>query len=113
MYQYKAFLEEMYPGKSCYIDPKNRGWMSYWVRGKECYIEDIYICPEYRGSYAAEEISKEIEKIAKASGCEYMTGTVVPTSLNPERSIKMLFHAGYKISSAHDNLIIFIKPLEK
>jgi GNAT superfamily N-acetyltransferase len=111
MEQYKAYLEESYQGESCYIDPDNRGWASYKIDGEECYINHCYLNPEFRGQTMMSELCKNIEEIAKAKGCSFMSGTVAIESTNKEKSIRMMITDGYKLHSAHNNIIVLTKEL--
>lgn len=117
MQQYRDYLRETYIGQDCYIDPQNRGWASYKIDGDECYINHCYLAPDFRGQALMSELCSNIEKIARESGCKYMTGTVdvdpknqVETS-NPIRSLKMMATDGYRIHSANNNIIVMIKDL--
>lgn len=112
MEQYKLYLEETYPGQSCYIDSQGRGWASYKIDGEECYINHCYLAPDYRGKTMMSELCSNIEKIALESGCKYMTGTVEIGTGVPERSVKMMLNDGYSIHSANNNIIVMIKYLK-
>ena len=111
MQQYKQYLEETYEGESCYIDPQERGWASYKISGDECYIAHCYLVPDFRGRTLMSEICSNIEQIAIAAGCKYMTGTVDTQGRGKERSLKMMISDGYKIHSAQNNIIVLMKQL--
>jgi hypothetical protein len=111
MEQYKAYLEETYPGESCYIDDERRGWASYKINGDECYIVHCFVAKEFRNKQFMSSLCGNIERIALSKGCKYMTGTVDLSSSNPERSLRMQMTDGYKLHSANNNVIVLIKDL--
>lgn len=88
-----------------------RGFATYFIKGEECYIRDIYIAPEFRLKGAGTEFCNEIEKIAKAAGCTYMTGTVVPTMRGSTESIQACIKAGFKLLFSTPEKIILKKEL--
>lgn len=111
MQQYRDYLRETYSGQDCYIDPQNRGWASYKIDGDECYINHCYIVPEHRNLALMSELCSHIEVEARGKGCKFVTGTVDINSTNPIRSLKMMVTDGYRIHSAHNNIIVMIKDL--
>jgi GNAT superfamily N-acetyltransferase len=113
MDQYKAYLEETYHNESCYIDPRGRGWAAYKISGEECYITHCYLDPEFRGAALMSELCQNIEEIALLNGCTFMAGTVDLASKRPDISTKMMLTDGYKMHSANNNIIVFVKKLKK
>ena len=109
MEQYKRYLEELHPGKSVYSD--ERGFAVYWIRGEECYIEDIYVEREHRKSRGSHALADAVAKLAHEKDCKYMTGSVVPSANGATLSLKMMLSYGFKVHSAENNLILFIKEL--
>jgi GNAT superfamily N-acetyltransferase len=80
---------------------------------KLAYIQDIYILPEYRKSNKASELAKEIEKQAYDKGISRLLGSVVPSAVNSTSSIQVLLNYGMKLLSAENDIIWFIKTIEK
>jgi ribosomal protein S18 acetylase RimI-like enzyme len=109
MEMYKAYLEELHDGKS--IVSTDYGFASYWIREKECYIEDIYTKPEYRKAEYASKLADLIAQIAIEQKCKYLTGSVIPTANNSTKSLKVLLGYGFKLCLAEENLIWFKKDL--
>lgn len=106
---YKKYLEETHEGKSLVYDED--GFASYWIKGTECYIEDIYTVPDKRQTYHAADLANKIAKIAKDRGCTLLTGSVVPSANESTRSLKVLLGYGFKLLSSSNNFIIFGKDL--
>lgn len=106
---YKEYLEEIHNGKSTVEDDK--GFASYWIRGEECYIEDIYVKKEFRKENIASSYADRITAIAVENGCKYLSGSVVPNANNATKSLKVLLGYGFKVHSSQNNFILFIKEL--
>ena len=106
---YKDYLEELHEGKS--LVNNKTGWASYWIRDKECYIEDIYVIPKYRRSRAAHKLADKVVEIAKKHGCDHLTGTVVPSANNSTISLQMMLSYGFKLALSQDNIIWFKKNI--
>lgn len=112
----KEYYEELHPGtngpaKSVVYDDK--GFASYWIKGKEIYIEDIYVRKEFRRSHAASHYADQIAEIGRQNDCTLMTGTVVPSAHNSDISLKMMLGYGFSVLESEDNLIWFGKKLDK
>jgi GNAT superfamily N-acetyltransferase len=93
------------------IIEKDWGFATYHFRGAECYIEDIYVVPEQRKSDCASSLAQEIEQIAKAAGCKYLTGSVNTSIKDPTTSIRVLLAYGFKFLKCDPSIIWFVKEL--
>ena len=78
---------------------------------KTCYIEDIYIRPDFRKSNEALKIADQIVEIAKKKGCTKLLGSVIPTNANSTASLKVLLAYGMSLDSATTNFILFSKGI--
>lgn len=87
------------------------GFLTYKIHGEECYIEDIFIKKESRRSGAATEMAKEIESMARAEGCKFLTGTCVPSTRGATESMRAMLGYGFRIHSAMEDRIILIKEI--
>jgi ribosomal protein S18 acetylase RimI-like enzyme len=87
------------------------GFATYIISGEECYIKDIYVEADYRNNHIASKMADEITKIAKKSGCKYLTGTVVPLANNSTESVEVLLAYGFKLSGAVQNGVFFRKEI--
>lgn len=87
------------------------GFATYHLKGQECYIEDIYIIPAMRKSDCARTLAKEIEEVARASGCKYLTGSVNTSIKDPTTSMRVLLAYGFKFFRSDQQALFFIKEL--
>ncbi len=84
---------------------------TYCITGQECYIEDIYVAPEFRKTKEASRLADAITEIAKAKGCTYLTGSVNSRATDPTASIKTLLGYGFKFMRSNDAGLYFYKEL--
>lgn len=105
---YAAYLEEL-GAKHLYRNDK--GFVIYSFIDGNCYLEEIYILPEFRGKKEFANLSDSIMTIAKQKGCKKLLGSVVPTINNSTRSLGMLLSYGAKLVSASNNFIVFEKEV--
>lgn len=96
----------------CYIEENEKGFASYKFFDDACYIEDIFVLPEFRKTNVASEIADNITKVAKEKGCNWLLGSVVPSSNGSTTSMKVLLAYGFQLLSAKENFIWFRKRLE-
>lgn len=76
-----------------------------------CYIETIYIKPEFRNSGAAKELADRIVIEACRVGCKFLLGSVSPSTKNSTDSLKVLLAYGFKLDSSDKNFILFSKEI--
>jgi hypothetical protein len=107
---YASYLEEL-GAKHLYRNEK--GFVIYSFIDKSCYLEEIYILPEYRGKKEFAELSDAVTLIAKEKGCNKLLGSVIPTINNSTRSVGMLLSYGAKLESASNNFILFSKDIKE
>jgi predicted GNAT family acetyltransferase len=89
------------------------GYFEYKITGEECYVRTMYIAPEFRGKGYAKDLAAKVTEIAKASGCKYLLGSVVPTlnQLMATESLAMQIKYGFFIKSAHEDFIVTCKEI--
>jgi len=109
MEMFKAYLNEVHDGKS--LISTDYGFATYWIRGEECYIEDIYTKPKYRQEKYASQLADLITQIAKDHNCKYLTGSVAPTANNSTKSLEVLLGYGFQLWLSENNAIWFKKEL--
>lgn len=88
------------------------GFATYSFTPNGCYIEDIYVSPDFRHSKLASEMADKITAIAKEKGVKRLIGSVVPSANNSTASLKVLLGYGFKLESATNNFIVFTKDIE-
>lgn len=87
------------------------GFATYHFLPNECYIEDIYVLPEFRTKQAASDLADQIAAIAKAKGYKHLTGSVNTKIKDPTTSMKVLLAYGFKFLRADQHAVWFVKDL--
>lgn len=93
------------------IHDEHGNFLSYYIKPPECYIEDLYVAPEFRKTKVASKMADIVEQIAKDSGCNLLSGTVDLKSLNPSLGIQAVLGYGMKYHSRREDLLIFCKEI--
>lgn len=105
---YAEYIKEREGLEICETD---KGFAVYRFAGEECIIQDIFIATAFRESRLASDMADHISAIAKERGCKFLVGTVCPSAKYSDRSIKVLQGYGFRLHSAKENFIIFVKDL--
>lgn len=87
------------------------GFATYCFLDGQCYIQDIFVHPDYRRSGEALRLGDEIAKIAKEKGCNKIYGTVCPSAKGSTISLKSLLNNGFKLDSCINNFIAVVKDI--
>lgn len=93
------------------IIEKPWGFIAYKIQGPECFIAEIFVERSQRKSGKAASLADQVAKLAKAADCEVLSCTVDLTTQCATESIKPILAYGFKLESAHNNVIILVKPL--
>lgn len=89
-----------------------QGFLTYkFHQDNTCYIEDLYVKPEFRRSHVASQMADQVCKLARAKGCTKLTGSVVPSAKNSTASMLVLIAYGMKVSRSMNDFIIFEKEI--
>lgn len=78
---------------------------------KTCYIEDLFVKPEFRKQHSATDLANEVTVIAKERGCQRLVGSVVPSTKNSTDSIRVLLAFGMNVLSSANDIIFFSKDI--
>lgn len=87
------------------------GFATYYYLNDGCYVEEIYVKPEFRKSNEASKMADKISEIAKENDYKKLYGTVCPTANGATNSLKVLLAYGFSLDSCINNLIILKKDL--
>ena len=87
------------------------GWASYKFMNDSCYIENIYVKPEYRKRKEASFIADKITKMAKEKGCKTLLGSTNTKNPSVERSIQVILGYGFKYLSSNEDSIWYYKEI--
>lgn len=73
------------------------GFATFQIKGKTCFIVDIFVKKEYRKAGYASVMADDISQIAKRKGCNLLIGTVLDSANNSEASHKVLKAYGMRL----------------
>ena len=105
------FGDYIYEREGKNIIEDQESFATYKIHGTECYIEDVYVQKEARKNVKAHKIVDRIAEIAKAKGVQFLTTTVSTIVGNPTASVRAILGYGFRVHSAKENLIVFIKEV--
>lgn len=95
--------------KECLYSAK--GFATFLFEKETCYIENIYVKPEFRKEGEASRLADEIADIAAKKGCKLLMGSVSPLANGSTDSLKVLLAYGFKLVSSTNNFIILSKEI--
>lgn len=105
---YHAYLKER-EGLETVSD--DRGFATFLIIGRECYLKDIYVQPEARKSGVAASLADRVTKIAKDKGCNWLTGSVSPPAKGSHESLLVLLAYGMRLLKAEKDMIYMVKEI--
>ena len=106
---YAAYLEEL---GAKHLFRNDKGFVIYSFVDNNCYIEDIFILPQYRGKQEFNSLADSIIKIANQKECKKLLGSVIPSISASTRNVKIMLDYGFKIVSSANNFIVFEKEVK-
>ena len=87
------------------------GFACYGIHGTDCYIEDIYVKPEFRKTHEASHLANMVLEDARLKGCKRLFGSVVPSRHGATISMKVQLAYGFRVFSASENFILLVKDI--
>lgn len=87
------------------------GFATYKFVGEYCYIVNVYVKPEFRGSHIATSYETEVANIAREKGYKKLLGSVAPEAVGATASLKAMLASNYKLLKANEGLIFFVKEI--
>lgn len=81
------------------------GFATYLINGEECYVEDVYVEPDFRRTGIGSEFIDRLKIIAKEKKCKALTTTVGCRIKDPEVSLISCLNVGFKVFSAVNDTI--------
>lgn len=89
-----------------------RGFATYlFQENGSCYIESIYVRPDFRKTGVAAEMADKIVEIAKKRGAKELLGSVSPSTKGSTASVRVLLAYGFSLDSSANNFILFRKDI--
>lgn len=104
---YREFFEEL----GTKVIETEYGWANYLYTGESCYVENVYIKPEFRKKGMASAIVDTIAKMAKENGCSNLLTTTNTKKDGVERSIQVILSYGFKYLRSDEGSIWYYKEL--
>lgn len=105
---YREYLEEV---TNRHIIEEFYGFISYEFVNDVCYIADIFVKKEHRGTGFARELGERVLFLAKEKGCKVLMGAVEVSSKTRNDSLFIFLKMGMSISSAKENFIYLSKDI--
>lgn len=87
------------------------GFVTYQINKTECFINDMYVKPEYRKSNKASDLIRQLSAIAKAAGCTEITATVCPSANNSTQALHAALHIGFRLKASGNNYVLISKEI--
>jgi hypothetical protein len=88
------------------------GFYIYKVLGKECYIADAYTVPEARCSGQTRKRTEQLEKIAKARGCDFISAKIYIADADASNTLMAALRIGFRIATADARNLIIVKDIK-
>lgn len=88
------------------------GFITYQIKGEECFLADMCIEPSKRGSRIFKDMIDHLTRIAKGSGCKVVTATIYMADAGKEHSISSALKVGFKILRAENGVILLGKEVQ-
>lgn len=78
----------------------------------ECYLQDLYVVPEYRKTKLATEMADKVTIIAKERGCNKLIGSVCVDDKFATRNMKIFLSYGMEIHKSIGSVIFLSKDIK-
>jgi hypothetical protein len=89
----------------------DRGFIFYRIEGFECFIVELFVEEEHRGSSALKELIETVELQAKDCECKALTGNIYLSDKGCNRTLNAAFKMGFKLGAANNNVLFIVKEL--
>ena len=94
------------------IVESEKGFATYKIFDNgECYLQDLYVAPEFRKTGIATEMADEVVKIAKDKGCSILLGSVSMDGTEPTRNMKVFLGYDMQLHKVIGNMIFLKKDI--
>ena len=90
-----------------FVLERSEGFAIYTFIEKYCYIEDIYVAPEFRGSNVLPELMQEITTLALSKGYKWLLGSVDTKDKRASQNMAIHLHYGFKVLHNDSSLTYF------
>jgi len=90
----------------------DHGFATYHVNPPKCYLENMYVEPEFRKQGYGPRMTDKIAELGSAKGCNTLLTTVDPQANGATNSMRVILSYGFNLSHIEAGLIILEKSLE-
>lgn len=93
------------------IVENEHGYITYIFMKDYCYIEDVFVTPEKRGTRLASQLAEQVLIKAKENGYSRLLGSVCISANGAEKSVVYMINYGYKLHNLDKDMIYFVKEI--
>lgn len=87
------------------------GFFTYKINGDECYLNNVFLKPEHRGTPATIKIMNKIIEAAQSRDCKLISANVYLNDHGFHRTIKSALKLGFSFVLAQNNCVTIVKKL--
>lgn len=106
MNNYAAYLKER---ENKYILENRHGFIVYKINDKDCFIAEMFIQKEQRGSGLLEQMIGELTELAKLNKCETITATIFLNDRGANRTLRASQKFNFNIIQANNDVLLIQK----
>ena len=106
MNNYAAYIKER---ENKEIIFNELGFLTYKITEKECFLADMFIQKESRGSHAVSWFISQLEAKAKQAGCDQITATIDLRDQGANRTLRASQKLDFKIIHANGDVLLISK----
>ena len=90
-----------------------QGFITYFISGSECYIVDLFVSKEFRGTFNPKYLMDTVANKAKEAFCSKLLTSVNLLIPEPQRSknIALALAYGFFFSNADSSCLWFVKEI--
>jgi hypothetical protein len=88
------------------------GFVIYKINGEECFIVDMFVDNDKRGTGACKNLINSLVEIAKEKSCKFISGNIHLNDIGCNTTIVAAIYLGFKIIKAEFNILAIKKDLE-
>lgn len=108
---YFQYIKERLNLDSLQYDDKAFIVFKQWIEEDAIFIQDLYVAPSHRRSGFTQKIYKDMCSLAKEANHRYLIGAIESRSNNPELSMGLMLHLGFKIYRTQESMIYLRKEI--
>lgn len=89
------------------------GFLAYRIDGKECFIGEMFVTSDSRGSGQGRLLLTDLCQLAIGQGAEVVTANVYLTDPNATNTIAAAIACGFQVKSAGNNIVLIAKEISR